>query len=120
MNVKTASEEAPGWVEEEAQKKKKKKGQKWSSIYSAGNKIPPNKCTNTSLSKYLYSCSQSDSAPFSEPCNTAWNDAVSPDPRIHRCECLVLFSLLLAKHVSLLFELQIMLASWLPVSRIIE
>ena len=79
MNVKTASEEAPDWVEEEAQKKKKK-GQKWSSIYSAGNKIPPNKCTNTSLCKYLYSCSQSDSAPFSEPYNTAWNDTVSPDP----------------------------------------
>ena len=117
MNVKTASEGALGRVEGEAQKKK---GQKWFSIYSAGNKIPPNKCTNTCLSKYLYSCSQSNSTLFSEPYNTAWHDAVSPDPRIHRRGCLVLLCLLLAKHVSLLFELQIMSASCLPVSRIIE
>ena len=37
MSMKTASDEAPDWAEEEAQKIN---GQKWSSIYSAGNKIP--------------------------------------------------------------------------------
>lgn len=50
--MKTASDEAPDLAEEEAQKIN---GQKWSSVYSAGNKIPQ---TNTSLDKYLYSYSE--------------------------------------------------------------
>lgn len=113
--MKTGSEEASARVEEETQKMC---AQKRPPVHSAGSKIRKTR-TNTPLDKNLYSCSQNQHS-FLSPPNTAWNEAMSTDHRVHRCGCQDSLCFSLAKHISLLFELPIMRAGCVPGSRITE